>query len=124
MEQQSDLGGFETYDLAANVAQFPLPILVGIGHERDETILDLIAFKHFKTPTAVAAYLIDLQQQELALLADFSTALKRYATQALSWKKEELTRFKSKGIGLHDELFHTRTSSFIQSTKPFAYSDQ
>lgn len=92
----SDLGGFETYDLAANVAQFPLPILVGIGHERDETILDLIAFKHFKTPTAVAAYLIDLQQQELVLLADFSTALKRYATQALSWKKEELTRLSQK----------------------------
>ena len=68
----SDLGGFETYDLAANVAQFPLPILVGIGHERDETILDLIAFKHFKTPTAVAAYLIDLQQQELGAFSGIS----------------------------------------------------
>lgn len=55
----SDLNGFETYMLAASVAQFPLPVLTGIGHERDETVLDLVACRRFKTPTAVAAFLVE-----------------------------------------------------------------
>lgn len=52
----SDLNGFDTYLLAANVAQFPLPILTGIGHERDDTIIDVVAHTRLKTPTAVAAF--------------------------------------------------------------------
>ncbi len=55
----SDLHSFDTYDLAANCAQFPLPIITGIGHERDQTILDMIANRRAKTPTAVAEILID-----------------------------------------------------------------
>jgi exodeoxyribonuclease VII large subunit len=56
---QSDLQSFNTYNLAANIAQFPLPVLTGIGHEQDETIPDLVAHKSLKTPTAVANYIID-----------------------------------------------------------------
>ena len=52
----SDLDGYENYDLAANVAQFPLPILTGIGHERDDTVVDFVAHTRCKTPTAVAAF--------------------------------------------------------------------
>ena len=48
----SDLLSFENYDLAAAVASFPLPVIVGIGHERDITILDYVACKRVKTPTA------------------------------------------------------------------------
>ncbi|MGL5937982.1 MAG: exodeoxyribonuclease VII large subunit [Phocaeicola sp.] len=55
----SDLSGFDTYELAANCAQFPLPILTGIGHERDETVLDSVAYKRVKTPTAAAELLIE-----------------------------------------------------------------
>lgn len=58
----TDLNGYESYALAAHVAQFPLPILTGIGHERDETIIDLVAHTRFKTPTAVAAFLIEQWQ--------------------------------------------------------------
>ena len=54
----SDLSGFDTYDLAANCAQFPLPIITGIGHERDDTVLDMVAHTRVKTPTAAAEYLI------------------------------------------------------------------
>ena len=54
----SDLSGFDTYDLAANCAQFPLPIITGIGHERDDTVLDAVAHTRVKTPTAAAEYLI------------------------------------------------------------------
>ena len=55
----TDLNGFDDYDLARAVATFPLPVIVGIGHERDRTVLDEIASVRCKTPTAVAAYLID-----------------------------------------------------------------
>lgn len=55
----SELSSFDTYPLASNVAQFPLPIIVGIGHERDETILDHIAAVRVKTPTAAAEWLIE-----------------------------------------------------------------
>ncbi len=55
----SDLSGFDTYELAANCAQFPLPIITGIGHERDDTIIDIVANTRVKTPTAAAALLIE-----------------------------------------------------------------
>lgn len=55
----ADLNGFESYMLAAHVAQFPLPVISGIGHERDDTVVDLVAHTRLKTPTAVAAFLIN-----------------------------------------------------------------
>ena len=55
---QLDLDCFDDYELAAHVAQFPLPVLTGIGHERDETITDLVAHTRLKTPTAVAEFLL------------------------------------------------------------------
>jgi len=54
----TDLACFDNYDLALNCAQFPLPVLVGIGHQRDNTILDMVAHSSLKTPTAVAEFLI------------------------------------------------------------------
>ena len=67
----SDLSDFDTYSLAAAVAQMPLPVIVGIGHERDETVLDSVAHTRVKTPTAAAAFLIDHQAQELAIVQQF-----------------------------------------------------
>ncbi len=55
----ADMSAFDTLELAENVANFPLPIITGIGHERDECVLDLISHYKAKTPTAVAAFLID-----------------------------------------------------------------
>lgn len=63
----SDLSGFDTLALAENVANFPLPIITGIGHDRDETVLDLVAFAHVKTPTAAAQLLVDHLSQTAAL---------------------------------------------------------
>ena len=53
-----DLDCFDTYDIAAHVAQFPIPVITGIGHERDETVVDLVAHTKMKTPTAVSEFLI------------------------------------------------------------------
>ncbi len=55
----SDLSGFDTLLLAENVANFPLPVITGIGHDRDESVLDMVAHTHVKTPTAAAVLFID-----------------------------------------------------------------
>ena len=55
----SDMSGFDTLALAENVANFPLPIITGIGHDRDESILDMVSHTRVKTPTAAATLLID-----------------------------------------------------------------
>ena len=68
----SDLSGFDTLALAENVAQFPLPVITGIGHERDDTVIDMVAHTRVKTPTAAAEFLIHHQAQELAAVEDFA----------------------------------------------------
>ena len=78
----SDLSGFDTYDLAANCAQFPLPIITGIGHERDDTVLDMISHTRVKTPTAAAEYLIGKMEETAATLNRLSDRL-HLATQRI-----------------------------------------
>ncbi len=55
---QIDLACFDNYELAFNVAQFPLPVITGIGHDKDDTVIDMVAHTRMKTPTAVAEFLI------------------------------------------------------------------
>lgn len=79
----SDLRAFDSYDLCSACAQFPLPILCGIGHERDESVLDLVAHTSLKTPTAVAEYLIHRHYSELNLTNELAQRLTQ-ATARLS----------------------------------------
>ena len=71
----SDLSGFDTLALAENVAQFPLPVITGIGHERDESVLDMISHTRVKTPTAAAAFLIENLKRVWDYLQDAQTML-------------------------------------------------
>lgn len=82
----SDLSSFDSYLLAAHCAQFPLPIITGIGHERDDTIVDLVAHTRLKTPTAVAAFLIHCLDQQAATLNDLE---ERFTQEVRGWLKEE-----------------------------------
>ena len=84
----SDLNGFDSYLLAANVAQFPLPILTGIGHERDDTVIDFVAHTRLKTPTAVAAFLLDAREKEIREVEALEETLQRAATLLLRDRKE------------------------------------
>ena len=86
----TDLNGFDTYLLAANVAQFPLPVLSGIGHERDETIVDYVAHTRLKTPTAVAAFLIESRGNEAAELYDLQQRLLRAVQESVFNERREL----------------------------------
>lgn len=88
----SDLNSFDSYLLAANCAQFPLPIITGIGHERDDTIIDLVAHTRLKTPTAVAAFLINCMDQAAEQLNLLQQALCTDTLSILQEKKQTLQR--------------------------------
>jgi exodeoxyribonuclease VII large subunit len=72
----TDLACFDSYDLALNCAQFPLPIVVGIGHQRDVSILDMVAHTSLKTPTAVAEFLIYNMQEAENQFTDIITDIR------------------------------------------------
>lgn len=71
----SDLSGFDSYDLAANCAQFPLPIITGIGHERDDTVIDSVVHTRVKTPTAAAEFLISCMYESALMLEDYTNRI-------------------------------------------------
>ena len=75
----ADLSGFDTLSLAENVAQFPIPIITGIGHDRDESILDMVSFLRVKTPTAAAQVLIDHLAQVLQRIEQAEQRITTYA---------------------------------------------
>lgn len=86
----SDLAGFNTYELATNLAQFPLPVFSGIGHERDDTIVDLVAHTRFKTPTAVAAFLIEQYREETLKVRELAERIRYAVRQRLSAETSRL----------------------------------
>lgn len=80
----SDMSGFDTLALAENVANFPIPIITGIGHERDECILDMISHTRMKTPTAAAAFLISHLAETDDLLNDIQNRMVRLVKEQLT----------------------------------------
>lgn len=80
----TDLNGFDNYELALRVATFPLPVVVGIGHERDRTMLDEIAHTRMKTPTAVAAFFIDSLRTAWTTVWQSVDRIVRYAGERLT----------------------------------------
>ena len=87
----SDMSGFDTLALAENVANFPIPIITGIGHDRDESILDMVSHTRVKTPTAAAALLIDHLKAVLDMLNDSQERLAHSARQKISTLQLQLS---------------------------------
>ena len=87
----SDMSGFDTLALAENVANFPLPIITGIGHDRDESILDMVSHTRVKTPTAAAAFLIDHLKTIMDILNDSQEQIVRLAQQKLTYYKSQFS---------------------------------
>jgi exodeoxyribonuclease VII large subunit len=95
---RSDLDCFNGYELAMNIAQFPLPVLTGIGHDRDETIADIVAHRSLKTPTAVAEFLIDRVagfSERLALMEE------RFTQTIQAIMQQEKMTLQQKAYDLH-----------------------
>ena len=87
----SDMSGFDTLALAENVANFPLPIITGIGHDRDESILDMVSHMRVKTPTAAAALLIDHLKHVLDAINNCQNSITRSVQQKLSTLQVQLS---------------------------------
>lgn len=88
----SDLSGFDTYDLAANCAQFPLPIITGIGHERDDTVLDSVSHTRVKTPTAAAEFLINHVHDTAEMLEEYASSVLYAVSTRMEKEKTRLAR--------------------------------
>lgn len=87
----TDLNGFDNYDIARRVATFPIPVIVGIGHERDRTVLDEIACVRCKTPTAVAEFIIASLRQAYETASELVTRIARYSADAMRGEHLRLT---------------------------------
>jgi exodeoxyribonuclease VII large subunit len=91
-----DLDCFDHYELAFSIANFPLPVLTGIGHDRDETIADLVAHTRLKTPTAVAEFLINSLRGYEAQLDELSNAVFAYAGNYLNQQQQKTEQLQNK----------------------------
>ncbi len=89
----ADLICFDDYWLCYNITQFPLPILTGIGHERDSTIADVVANSSFKTPTAVAEFLISKAGKTLKTINDYANSLKNIVTYNINNQSHIINNF-------------------------------
>lgn len=79
-----DLSGFDSYAIAKEISEYPIPVFTGIGHEIDESICDLVSNRSFKTPTAVANYLIDHNALFETTILDLAVRLQMLAKEKLS----------------------------------------
>lgn len=89
----SDLSNFDSYLLAANCAQFPLPIITGIGHERDDTVIDAVAHTRVKTPTAAAEYLIARVHESAAVVENSGGRICQAVRWVLEYEKQQLDTY-------------------------------
>lgn len=91
----SDLSCFDSLPLAENVANFPLPVITGIGHDRDESIIDMVAHTNVKTPTAAAALLISYLKDVLDAINQAEATITRRVRSQLEMEKLRLNRITS-----------------------------
>lgn len=105
----SDLSGFDTYLLAASCAQFPLPVITGIGHERDDTVLDSVAHIRVKTPTAAAELLIHRMAETADHLAELSARIQQGAYSLLEqeWRRLDMIQTRIPTL-VHQKLTDAR----------------
>ena len=130
---QSDLSYFDSYQLAANVAQFPLPVLTGIGHDKDESIVDLVAHTKLKTPTAVAEFIIDkvlefdnelnyYKEESTELIQDYidqqKYLLSNYSSLIVPLVKSKIVKRNSQ-LNLITEKFKNKIQAIFETRNSF-----
>jgi len=114
---KADLEAFNQYDLAYYISQFPLPVITGIGHERDETVADMVAHQGLKTPTAVAEFLVD---QLLAFEFRLSALLDRLLTSLRNRVQGDLNRLDRYG----DSMMHLSRALLQQQSEQLRQNEQ
>jgi exodeoxyribonuclease VII large subunit len=93
---QTDLSWFDNYNIAFHITQFPIPVITGIGHEKDLSVADMVAYLSLKTPTAVADFLIDSVASDEDRLNQISSEIIEYAKEIINYGKERLESSRMK----------------------------
>lgn len=110
----SDLSAFDSLALAENVANFPLPVITGIGHERDESVLDMVANKQVKTPTAAAALLIENLKHTYDRIVQAQERISVSVSRRMDYERVRLERVSGR-IPVLFSLVKTRQQARIDS---------
>lgn len=104
----TDLGCFDSYLLAATCAQFPLPIFTGIGHTRDVSVLDLVAYCALKTPTAVATFFVERIADQLESLTHLRQRLARTSERQILIRRHKLDMLQQRLLAANPERIYAR----------------
>ena len=110
----SDLSGFDTLRLAENVANFPLPIITGIGHDRDESVLDMVSFRRVKTPTAAAAFLVEHLAETYQRILDAQEEMVHLVQRRMELERIQLARLTEK-VPMLFSLVRTRQEKRLEN---------
>jgi exodeoxyribonuclease VII large subunit len=97
---QTDLSWFDNYRIAYHITQFPLPVLTGIGHDKDVTVTDLVAYQHLKTPTAVADFLINAVSEADNYLVQLSGSISELSLEIIGDHRNRLDTSRMKIVPL------------------------
>ena len=108
---RTDLAAFDNLPLAIRVANFPIPVLIGIGHEIDQSVLDLVAYQSLKTPTAVADYVVEHNALFESQLEELARQLREEIDQRIQDEQERITRL------IHDLNTACKSRIFIEHQK-------
>jgi exodeoxyribonuclease VII large subunit len=127
----TDLSWFDSYDIAFYITQFPLPVLTGIGHEKDLTVTDMVAWRSLKTPTAVADFIVAQTLECENRIIDMASSLYTEAAGIISSAEEQLSslqnrmaamarlivRVKYEQLGYHGETLLRAKSNLLRTVK-------
>jgi exodeoxyribonuclease VII large subunit len=106
---RTDLAAFDNLALCLRVADFPFPVLIGIGHEIDQSLLDLVAYTSLKTPTAVADYVIERNAGFEGTLDEVETMLRREVQDRLVNEEKRITMLAhALNHGVRSRIIHDR----------------
>ncbi len=112
-----DLSAFDSYDIAVNIAQFPLPVLTGIGHQRDLSVADIVAHKSLKTPTAVADFLVGKLNDFETELSDKYLKIKQLITEKLFNEQQQIQYIYEKIRLAIIDFLHRKENEILTAEK-------
>lgn len=109
----TELNAFDNLDLARAVAKFPIPVIVGIGHERDNTVLDYIAHTRCKTPTAVAEFFVETLRVAMQNVSSLVNNVLRYSAERINGEQRRLSAAQSMILTLANTRIETTRQKLI-----------
>ena len=116
-----DLLCFDDFEVAYYITQFPLPVLTGIGHERDNTIADLVAHTSLKTPTAVAEFLIGTVAEFLNQINEYSYTLKYFVKEEMDRQTQKIKSFIDRFFSMSNNTTQVETNNLNSKSKQLVF---